>query len=127
MTKHYKMHKPSAIDLVLKYDLNFIEGNIIKYVMRSPFKGDRIGDLKKALYYAKLLGTDEYSAGKADLDKYIELLPEEKEIINLTIWTVYDTDDDWNMIYKNRGKENKVSRLIRKVITMRQKDALARS
>jgi len=52
---HYKIHKPSPIDLILKYNLNFIEGNIVKYVLRSPFKGDRIGDLKKALYYAKLI------------------------------------------------------------------------
>lgn len=125
--KHYKIHKPSAIDLVLKYDLNFIEGNIVKYVMRSPFKGDRIGDLKKALYYAKLLGTDAYSLGWADLNKYTELLEEEKEVINLTIWCSYDVDDDWNRIYKNRGKENRVSRLIRKVITMREKDAVVRS
>lgn len=125
--KHYKIHKPSAIDLVLKYDLNFIEGNIVKYVMRSPFKGDRIGDLKKALYYAKLLGTDAYSLGWADLNKYTELLEEEKEVINLTIWCSYDVDDDWNRIYKNRGKENRVSRLIRKVIKIREKDALARS
>lgn len=125
--KHYKVHKPSPIDLVLQYDLNFIEGSIIKYIMRSPFKGDRIGDLKKALYYAKLLGTDDYSFGFADLDEYIELIEEEKQVINLTIWTVYDTDDNWNRVYKNIGKHNKVSRLIQKVIAIREKDEMARS
>ncbi len=123
--KHYKVHKPSPIDLVLQYDLNFIEGSIIKYIMRSPFKGDRIGDLKKALYYAKLLGTNEHSWGEADLDEYIELLPEEKQVINLVIWTVYPIDKEENIVYKNRGKHNTVSRLIKKIIAIREKDEMA--
>lgn len=55
MTSHYKVHKPEAIDLILKYDLNFVEGNVVKYILRSPFKGDSEGDLNKALYYARLL------------------------------------------------------------------------
>lgn len=57
-SNHYKICKPEAIELIDRYNLNFIEGNIVKYILRSPFKGDRIGDLKKALYYAKKLPED---------------------------------------------------------------------
>lgn len=78
--KHYKIHKPAPIDLILKYDLNFIEGNIIKYILRSPFKGDRLGDLKKALYYAKKLPKeckftwDNCDRGRFDIDELDQYL-----------------------------------------------------
>lgn len=80
MTSHYKIHKPEAIDLILKYDLNFVEGNIVKYILRSPFKGDRVGDLKKALYYAKKLPKeckftcDNCNRGKFDIDELDQYL-----------------------------------------------------
>lgn len=80
-SKHYKICKPEAIELIDRYHLNFNEGNIIKYILRSPFKGDRVGDLKKALYYAKKLPKeckltwDNRDRGKFDideLDKYLD-------------------------------------------------------
>lgn len=36
-------------DIIETYDLNFWEGNAIKYICRQ--KGDRIEDLKKAVHY----------------------------------------------------------------------------
>lgn len=76
MTSHYKIHKPEAIDLILKYDLNFVEGNVVKYILRSPFKGDSVGDLNKALYYAKLLKPTPYFRRVfeySELEAYTEL------------------------------------------------------
>lgn len=78
MTDHYKVHKPESIELIDRYRLNFTEGNIIKYILRSPFKGDRVGDLKKALWYAKKLSKYVLVKGKRldfdidELDAYLD-------------------------------------------------------
>lgn len=48
---HYKRYKPEPIELIEKYQLNFSEGCFVKYMLRCEFKGDKLGDLKKALYY----------------------------------------------------------------------------
>ena len=53
--QHYKIHKPEPLELIQRYNLSFVEGNVVKYVLRSPFKGDSTGDLEKALSYAQLL------------------------------------------------------------------------
>lgn len=74
---HYKIHKPEAIDLILKYNLSFVAGNIVKYILRSPFKGDRTGDLEKAMTYCNLLEPNINSRDfdSKDLQEYTELLP----------------------------------------------------
>ena len=48
---HYKQH-PSGIEPldIAKWE-SFNRGNIIKYVMRAPYKGDELGDLTKARDY----------------------------------------------------------------------------
>lgn len=88
---HYKIHKPEPIELILKYNLNFLEGNIVKYVMRSPFKDDRVGDLQKALYYARIIEPSaipvrfpQFDCEK-QLKQYRELNVIEKTIISLVI------------------------------------------
>ena len=52
MSDHYKFGI-EPIDIIESWDLSFTEGNIVKYLLRSPYKGDELGDLKKALYYLK--------------------------------------------------------------------------
>jgi hypothetical protein len=39
------------IKIIEHYDLNFNLGNVIKYVLRAPFKGTPLKDLKKAYTY----------------------------------------------------------------------------
>lgn len=39
------------IKIIEHYDLNFNLGNAIKYVLRAPFKGTPLADLKKAYTY----------------------------------------------------------------------------
>lgn len=48
--KHYPQTY-DVIDFVKDNDLNFNEGNIIKYVTRARKKGKHLDDLKKALDY----------------------------------------------------------------------------
>jgi len=49
--EHYKTDKIDVIDFCKLYDLNFNEGNVIKYVSRARRKGTHIQDLKKAIDY----------------------------------------------------------------------------
>lgn len=83
MSNHYKIHKPEPLDLIQRYNLNFIEGNVVKYVLRSPFKGDSTGDLEKALSYAQLLQDIGFyrQFEASELDQYTELTELEKEIV----------------------------------------------
>jgi len=49
---HYNNQKEyDVIDFIKDYDLNFNEGNIIKYVTRAKHKGTHIKDLEKAIDY----------------------------------------------------------------------------
>lgn len=49
---HYNNKKEyDVIDFVKDYDLNFNEGNVIKYVARAKYKGTHIKDLEKAIDY----------------------------------------------------------------------------
>ena len=49
--KHYKTNSIDVIDFCKLYDLNFNEGNVIKYVSRARKKGSHIQDLCKAIDY----------------------------------------------------------------------------
>ena len=48
---HYNMGKIEVIDIIEDHDLNFNLGNVIKYVLRAPHKGEPVEDLEKALWY----------------------------------------------------------------------------
>lgn len=51
MSDHYKSH-PSGIEAIeiTQYE-SFLRGNIIKYIMRAPYKGSEYEDLLKAAQY----------------------------------------------------------------------------
>lgn len=40
-----------TIDYIESWDMNFDEGNVIKYVTRAKYKGKELEDLKKAAFY----------------------------------------------------------------------------
>ncbi len=74
--EHYTCH-PSGIEpITITKHMNFCLGNVIKYVMRADYKGNRLEDLKKAQYYLNL----EISG----LNEPMEEIPEHT-IENLTI------------------------------------------
>ena len=58
--KHYTQGAIEPIDYILANDLDFLEGNVVKYVTRHKFKNG-LEDLKKAEYYLKVL-IDNYDA-----------------------------------------------------------------
>lgn len=48
---HYTLGKIEVFDFIKAWELGFAEGNVIKYVVRSPYKGKKLNDLKKARWY----------------------------------------------------------------------------
>lgn len=58
---HYNQHEHEVIELAEQFD--FCMGNVIKYILRAPFKGNKKQDLEKALWYLdRFVGSnlDEY-------------------------------------------------------------------
>jgi len=51
--KHYNQGKFEVIDVINDWELNFNLGNVIKYIARADYKGDRKENLEKALFYLK--------------------------------------------------------------------------
>lgn len=51
---HYKTMKIQPVEFILANDLDFCQGNIIKYTCRYKQKGG-VEDLKKVIHYAQLL------------------------------------------------------------------------
>jgi len=52
--KHYTEGSIEPLDYIVANDLDFIEGNIIKYVTRYKYKNG-VEDLKKAHFYLEVL------------------------------------------------------------------------
>jgi hypothetical protein len=50
---HYTVNGIEVIDVIENYKLNYKLGNVVKYILRSDLKGNRLQDLKKALWYLK--------------------------------------------------------------------------
>ena len=46
---HYAKHKIQPWHIIDEYDLNYYEGNVLKYLLRS--KSNRVEDLHKAVHY----------------------------------------------------------------------------
>jgi hypothetical protein len=51
---HYKKYKIQPIEFIVKNNIGFVEGNVIKYVLRFKEKGG-VQDLNKAKHYIELL------------------------------------------------------------------------
>lgn len=59
---HYKGRGMESIEVIEGFDLGFHLGNAVKYILRAGKKGDRVEDLRKAIWYLN------------------------REIINSTVW-----------------------------------------
>ena len=51
---HYKNYKIQPVEFIVKNNIGFCEGNIIKYILRFKEKGG-VQDLEKAKHYIELL------------------------------------------------------------------------
>ena len=52
--KHYLKYKIQPVEFIIKNNIGFVEGNIIKYILRFKEKGGAV-DLEKAKHYIELL------------------------------------------------------------------------
>ena len=50
---HYTDLKSQPLDLIAALDLDFFQGNVVKYLTRYPYKGDPVSDLQKAADYCR--------------------------------------------------------------------------
>ena len=50
---HYQGSSVEAIDVIEAFDLNFMLGNAIKYILRCDKKGEKIKDIEKAIWYLR--------------------------------------------------------------------------
>lgn len=56
---HYKTHRYETWDVILDWNLGYLDGNAVKYLSRWRLKGG-VQDLKKARHYIdKLIETEE--------------------------------------------------------------------
>ena len=51
---HYLKYKIQPIEFIIKNNIGFVEGNILKYILRFKEKGG-VQDLLKAKHYIELL------------------------------------------------------------------------
>lgn len=60
---HYKRHKYETWDVILDWELGYLDGNAVKYLSRWRLKGG-VQDLKKAAHYIqKLIEVEEFNDG----------------------------------------------------------------
>lgn len=63
---HYKNFVIQPTEFCVKNNIGFLEGNVIKYVLRHEHKNG-VQDIDKAIHYLELL--KEYKYGKTEEDK----------------------------------------------------------
>jgi len=51
---HYKNYRIQPVQFIVANNIPFLEGNVIKYILRHRYKGG-IEDLKKAKHYIDLI------------------------------------------------------------------------
>mgnify|MGYP003134598819 CR=1 FL=1 len=57
---HYKSCDIQPVEYIHANDLNYFEGNVIKYITRHRTKGDGRKDIEKVIHYAELILQLEY-------------------------------------------------------------------
>ena len=63
---HYKSCGIQPVEYIYANDLNYFEGNIIKYITRHRMKGDGRKDIEKVIHYAELILQLEYTQDKGN-------------------------------------------------------------
>lgn len=53
--KHYNIGKYEVIDIIEDWNLDFNEGNVLKYLLRAKHKSEELEDLEKAQWYLNRL------------------------------------------------------------------------
>jgi hypothetical protein len=74
---HYKNCGIQPVEYIYANDLNYFEGNIIKYITRHRTKGDGKKDIEKVIHYAELILQLEYE--QEDSQLIFDLIKEGKQ------------------------------------------------
>lgn len=65
LNAHYRKGAMQPWDIIDEWDLNFYEGNVLKYLLRAKHKGSQLDDYIKAKHYLqRLIDTYEVSVDK---------------------------------------------------------------
>lgn len=51
---HYKKMPIQPIDYITQNNLNWYQGNAVKYITRAPHKGALVDDVRKAIHYLEM-------------------------------------------------------------------------
>ena len=77
---HYRMYSVEVIEIVRK--MSFDQGNVIKYLLRAPFKGRYHEDLKKAAWYLDdmIQHNVRFKLGRGALGRLLKITKDLKEL-----------------------------------------------
>ena len=53
--EHYRNCKIQPVEYIYANKLDFLEGNIVKYITRHRTKSEGVKDIKKVIHYAELI------------------------------------------------------------------------
>ena len=73
---HYKDCGIQPVEYIHANDLNYFEGNVIKYITRHRTKGEGKKDIEKAIHYAQLILKLYYSEEAEQQDLFNDLIGE---------------------------------------------------
>lgn len=76
--KYYNVHPSGVEPIEIGEFLDYVRGNVIKYVWRAGQKGTALQDLQKAAWYLRR-STPENRRGGADLKKTFKVIAAEPE------------------------------------------------
>lgn len=69
MPDHYKQGAILVEPIVVCSRMSFCLGNFVKYVCRAPYKGTKLEDYKKALWYINYIDSDTFHKEINELQK----------------------------------------------------------
>ena len=104
--KHYRLEGINEVLDVIRYALSeeeylgFLKGNVIKYVLRAPYKGELEQDWEKASYYANLVKkssdrtSDEEKPNEEDFETEEEETSEYRDMDVKTLMGIVSEDSD---------------------------------
>jgi hypothetical protein len=74
--EHYKSCGIQPVEYIHANNLDYFEGNVIKYITRHRIKGEGKKDIEKAIHYAQLILKLYYSEEAEQQDLFNDLIGE---------------------------------------------------
>lgn len=96
---HYKRLNPQPVELITELKLSFIQGNVVKYILRAPYKGKELEDLKKANQYFEFGEFFQENHTNISLVPFQSFLSSNKDLLSretvsmLTVYFLYLSSD----------------------------------